>query len=332
MTELDFESDSFLTLLTDALRAGPGSPQWHEALRRLRAGGIEHADEYHLLVTAREHLESGKSYRSVRAGPGFTQRLMSALETDAALPSERRGPSTVSTIALASAAVVVVVLGTLGYWLFSSYMKPPGTRPDEKALFVNTIGWEDFAGELQPGWRKIGSLPVEVHRGALRHSSPATAPSESASQISGGGVVWDSAIASDEPFAVVANVRVHRPEENLIAQVFVTDQPDFRADNATSPHELVWLLQTRQAQVILPSGRIQAQSDLAEDFRGSLQVRVTIDEDQATVDLGDKHVWTGPHGLQRGKPRHVGVRFIKRSSDAGDGVVFQNVRVSTRQK
>ena len=60
MTELDFESDDFLSLLTDALRAGPGSPPWHEALQRLRAGGIQHADEYRLLVTAREHLESGR--------------------------------------------------------------------------------------------------------------------------------------------------------------------------------------------------------------------------------------------------------------------------------
>ena len=70
MTQLDFDSDAFLTLLTDALRAGPGSPQWHDALRTLRAGGIEHADEYRLLVAAREHLESGREYRSIRAGPG----------------------------------------------------------------------------------------------------------------------------------------------------------------------------------------------------------------------------------------------------------------------
>src|SRR6266480_850605 len=31
MPALDFESDQFLQLLTDALRAGPGSPEWHEA-------------------------------------------------------------------------------------------------------------------------------------------------------------------------------------------------------------------------------------------------------------------------------------------------------------
>jgi len=32
----EIESDPFFELLTDALRAGPGSPQWHQAVQRLR--------------------------------------------------------------------------------------------------------------------------------------------------------------------------------------------------------------------------------------------------------------------------------------------------------
>ena len=79
-TETQFESDADLKLLTDALRAGPASPQWHEAVTQLRAGGVNgsdaSADEYRLLVAARENLESGREYRSVRAGPGFTRKVM----------------------------------------------------------------------------------------------------------------------------------------------------------------------------------------------------------------------------------------------------------------
>ena len=82
MSTLDFESDQFLQLLTDALRAGPGSPEWHEAVETLRTNGIEQKDEYRLLISARENLEKGKEYRSVRAGPGFSRKLNEALDTE----------------------------------------------------------------------------------------------------------------------------------------------------------------------------------------------------------------------------------------------------------
>src|SRR5437773_747365 len=62
------ESDPLFTLLTDALRAGPGSPEWHQAVARLREDGANGSDEYKLLQTAREHLESGRDFRAVRAG------------------------------------------------------------------------------------------------------------------------------------------------------------------------------------------------------------------------------------------------------------------------
>src|SRR4051812_31470893 len=102
MTELDFDADQFLQLLTDALRAGPGSPEWHDAVTRLRDRGAAAADagsngtvqlhkEYQLLVAAREHLESGREYRSVRPGAVFTSRVMHAID-DEAERRARRGP------------------------------------------------------------------------------------------------------------------------------------------------------------------------------------------------------------------------------------------------
>ncbi len=36
----DIESNPLFGLLTDALRAGPGSPEWHQAIGRLRADGL----------------------------------------------------------------------------------------------------------------------------------------------------------------------------------------------------------------------------------------------------------------------------------------------------
>jgi hypothetical protein len=325
MTEVEFESDAFLSLLTEALRAGPGSPAWHEAIGRLRAGGIQYADEHRLLVRAREHLESGKSYRSVRAGPGFTQKLMSSIEQESARGT--RTPPTATTIAVVSAGVMLGVLLVIGYLLWTSADKPPAT-PDGNVLLVHTVTEATFEGSPPTDWRKVGRLPVEFTRSAMRLKLG----TETAA--TGGGVTWSQPIAPEEPFAVVASVRVHKPEENVVAQIFVSDQPEFSDENGTSPHELVWLIQGQQMQVILPSGRVAAQSEYPRDQRGSLTVSVTLDRDQASVEFGSsrERIWSGANGLDPGKPRYVGVRFLTRSKDAGDGVVFNSVRVNMRQK
>src|SRR3954471_10048772 len=82
MAQTNVEADPMFQLLTDALRAGPGSPEWHQAVGKLRAGGMEHGDEYQMLIDAREHLESGKEYRSVRAGAGFTRKLLDGIDRE----------------------------------------------------------------------------------------------------------------------------------------------------------------------------------------------------------------------------------------------------------
>src|SRR5580704_13188865 len=110
---LNIESEQFLTLLTEALRSGPASPEWHQAVGLLRSqnGSI---DEYKLLYTAREHLESGKSYRSVRAGPGFSREVFAQIERE---PSARKRPTFAFLIAIFAAmtilAVVVIVASIL---------------------------------------------------------------------------------------------------------------------------------------------------------------------------------------------------------------------------
>src|SRR5215218_9833460 len=103
MAQANVDADPLFQLLTDALRAGPGSPEWHQAVAKLREGGAEHADEYRLLITAREHLESGKDYRSVRAGPGFTRKLLDNLDKEqAGAGTKRRGVPTANLIATIS--------------------------------------------------------------------------------------------------------------------------------------------------------------------------------------------------------------------------------------
>src|SRR5437660_11897550 len=87
---LDFESDQKLRLLTDALRAGPGTPQWRAALDEFRpateaaAPTADEQQEYQLLLRAREDLASGRAYREVRAGPAFTRKIFEQIEREPA--------------------------------------------------------------------------------------------------------------------------------------------------------------------------------------------------------------------------------------------------------
>src|SRR5689334_2344561 len=91
MPEQNVESDPLFQLVTDALRAGPDSSEWREAVTAVRgAEGRPEADEYKLLIEAREHLESGKDYRSIRAGPAFTHRLLEKIDHEGK-PDKRDG-------------------------------------------------------------------------------------------------------------------------------------------------------------------------------------------------------------------------------------------------
>ena len=107
MPPANMETDPFFTLLTDALRAGPGSPQWHDAIASLRQQGLEGADEHRLLIEARENLESGREFRAVRAGPGFTRKLMSEIEKEPA-GGHKNGIPTATLIAIICGLLIVV--------------------------------------------------------------------------------------------------------------------------------------------------------------------------------------------------------------------------------
>ena len=71
----EVENDPFFQLLTDALRAGPASPPWREAVAKLREQGGDGpgpgSDEYRLLIEARQNLEVGKGLSPGPPRPGI---------------------------------------------------------------------------------------------------------------------------------------------------------------------------------------------------------------------------------------------------------------------
>ena len=264
MPETEFESDQFLRLLTDALRAGPASPEWHEAVTTLRERGDDGADELRLLVSARENLESGKEYRSVRAGPGFTRKLMTAVE-EQGVPQPRQGrpfSATPTIIVVISSLVLVGAIALIGYVI----SRGSGTSPAIDALantyFVNTTLEVSFDSSLPEDWRQIGSLPMDFSHGLRPNAEQVDADRP------GGGIVWSQSLKADQPVQIQVLLRMQRPAEGWIAQVFVADDANFTEDRGTSPHEFAWLYQAGQNQlkVITPGGRVEAQRAPAREY------------------------------------------------------------------
>src|SRR5437762_5633037 len=185
MPTLDFESDQFLQLLTDALRAGPGSPEWHEAVETLRSNGIAQKDEYGLLISARENLEKGKDYRSVRAGPGFGRKLNEALDAEA---TGKKGPPTTSVVAIVSAGVLLAAAAVLLYLLFPGGAPTAAIEKLSNTYFVDPILEHGFEYSIAKDFDRIGSLSIEAQRGL--HPSA----DDQSGALSGGGIVWTQKI------------------------------------------------------------------------------------------------------------------------------------------
>jgi hypothetical protein len=328
----DIETDPFFELLTDALRAGPGSPQWHQAVQKLRQNGGGGGDEYRLLVEAREHLESGRDYRAVRAGPGFTRRLFHEIE-EQGTPGSGAPTATIITIVSALAIIgVVVVVAVL-------MMRGGGTRPEQPQTdlaalyFPNDVASATFRDAIPAGWRTIGNLSLITDAG-LR---PAVMPMEVGDYM-GGGVVTESPLPADKPFAVEAVVTVPATAGDYIAEVFVSDSPDFDERRATSPREVVWLLEG-PSQKVMVGGRNEGRVEPVKGSARPMTVRIVVDPTRALVETRPGEgaaageatkLWAGPHGLDPNKPRYAGVRFIRGAGGSTDVASVRSVRVVAR--
>src|SRR6267142_1304266 len=166
-TETQFDSDQFLKLLTEALRAGPGSPQWHEAVNQLKSSSLADADEYRMLVNAREHLESGRDYRSIRAGPGFTRKVMAAIDEESAAASQSAAPPSATLIAILAAAGILAVVAIVLFIWYRGGPPPQPTASDlASTVFAQTIISTDFTQTqtIPPEWRAFGLAPEKASK------------------------------------------------------------------------------------------------------------------------------------------------------------------------
>jgi hypothetical protein len=324
MPDLDLESDQFLELLTDALLAGPGSPKWHQAITQLGAQGSK-AQQYKILIAAREYLESGKAYRTVRPGPEFTREILARIQTS----TFKRPLLRANLIALLCAALgLIVIVGLL--LLFTPADDPTKAAVDELAniYFTTTILATTFPSSLNPQWRDIGQLKLDASKQA-RHPAWVLPPTPG-TKDAGGGIVAATPIAANQPLVFEVALRVWGASPNTVAQVFLTDEPQFSSDRGTTPHELVWFLQNNLAKVAIPSPqpRIAGARKIAPS-PDPILVRITLNRDVAIIESVGNRLWAGQHHLDPAKPRYLGVRFIRRDTDKSDPLGLCSIKLLT---
>ena len=131
MPEVDIEADPFLKLLTDALRAGPGSPQWHEAVGKLRAArwpARASAQMNTRCSSAPGRIwPAGVTFAKCTPEPDSHRKLLTGLEKETT-GGVRRSLPTATIIAIAAGIIVLAVLAVVGWKLM------PGAEPGHGAI------------------------------------------------------------------------------------------------------------------------------------------------------------------------------------------------------
>lgn len=316
---MDIHSEQFEELLGEALRAGPGTPAWRQAVETLQAAGQE-GEEMAMLCRAREDLAAGREYRSVRAGPGFTRKLMTRLEREN--PTQWQLP-TANIVTIVAIAIIVLAVGGAAWMVFKPAPSRPGsTTVDlQETFFVNALVNESFGSPDPRGFARLGLLPV-VCDGGMK----VEVRSRAGDQHVGGGYYYATGLEPEKAYAAESVIAVERPDTELVTQVFISDRPEFAAGTGLSQHELVCLVEGGKLRVMLPDGKSAAEVALPER---EATIRMRFDQGSAVVELGGKTIWSGRHLLSGDAPRYVGVRHLTLGGDKSTGVVVKSLRVMT---
>ena len=296
-----FETDDLLKLLTDALRRGPGSPQWQQAVARLADPATPNRDELQLLITVRERLESGKPYRQVRPGASFTRAVFEKIDADVADTGGGDAPRR-SILPLLVAAVSLVVLAIAASVLLTWLSHGTGDVQElSRQLFVTSLRKWDFAGPRLPSdLDRVGSLALESRGGAMR---PDRGPPPTYPPI---GVAF-----AKLPFDLVKPICVE-------AQVNFGQGPGFVGIFAGPVPPAATGLGANEVMITCGANTVSAggSDGLSKDppasrplAPGDHTLRLKISRVAAVAEIDGQLVWTGPH--EAWNTAIVGVRFTK---------------------
>jgi hypothetical protein len=324
---VDPQSEQFMELLTDALRSGPGSPEWHQAVKMLRASN-QTMDEYSLLYTARERLESGKEYRSVRPGTGFSRKVMAGIEEQSNAPA---AVPSANIIALIAAAVMLVIVVIIGIFLLK------GSNPDQQAIeeltskiFGNKVLSTQFTApapttnpDIPEGWVRFGEIPLAIKANELRPTTLSSSTDASAYKV--GGLITAASLSATEPLEVDVLAHLIKSTDDAIVEVFISDEP-ITNQNAAAGRALVWQFKAGEARVFLADGSAAPHAEKLGNHR-DVAMKIVLNRDTAIVDTAGQRLFAGPHLLSATQPRYVGIRFRRRAADKGDRLGILSVAI-----
>ena len=324
-------------MLTDALRAGPGTPEWGRAVQQFKNG---QSAEFRALLKARQRLEAGKAYRALDSSPHLTEAVLACIAAEA-LPRPRRVAQLFSHFAISSksavalfsvAATLLVVVG--GLYFESRYLqndtgeRSPINFPNmhRGGLLTSTAGFSSFDGVIPASWKPIGSLRVEARHG-LRLAGGVKQIDQS------GGIVWADPISPAKPFKIQARVR-YQGSAAVSPEIFLTDDGTFDDNRpADQNHEFAWTVLNDRPQVRLADRTLAAAGDsilAGQSF--TLAVDIKFDGPTATVETnmgGHCSHWTGLSQLASGKPLYMGMRLVVHGAHKDDCVAVETVRLAT---
>lgn len=336
-TDPDIAADPSVAQLADALRAGPGSPEWHAVVTRLRREGVEPegtaTGEQKMLVAVRELLEQGKDYRTVRAGPGFTRKLMRRIDEERSAGNRGSGAPMSTMIAIVGGLLVTaIVAGIVVVVIRSSGGGIEGQKSRLRAKrFDSVIATASFDGKVPEGWSTIGELPLDASAGL------GVAVTQPAATERAAGIESIATIDADEGGVIEALVRVPS-DPRTVVQLFVRDHragaTTVSATAATPASgafsgELAWVLQDGKSRVALPpNGKFAGAGVPFEAGTDGVLVRVAIGERVAIVTAGTREIYAGPSNLSDNEPRTFGIRFLTKGSRAATEAIVLSARVA----
>jgi len=299
MEAAEFETDALLKLLTDAIRRGPGSPEWHEAVARIQGVGAQGADEYRLLMDVRDRLESGRAYREISAGPEFTRQLFSELDKPVV---------TRSTTRLMITLVCLLLLA--GSALFLMKMITEGKKP---AQSTEQLASQLFTTSVQE-WSFGGAFPADLkQRGALRTSGALRIDTDKDASLPASAAVWSESPVDDSRGTCIESVIQFRPGGDTRVAVVVGDpqQSDaLSADMGDTGFSVVVQGKSFDIKKALPAG--------------AYTLRIKINPTVAVVEVNGQQIWSGEHHLPQ---RIIPSIRLTRQTDSGGEIRVESLRV-----
>lgn len=297
MEAVEFEQDDMLRLLTDALRRGPGSPEWRDALQRLSANPSPDLDEYKLLLQARENIEMGKSYREVRAGPGFTRDLMQKLDAEASITQPMKFAPIVAAI-----SGLLILLAIL--WIGVKIASGPGSTGRQELterLFVNVVHQYKFDDAQPDDLKSIGAVKLEAKNGL--HIA------DTGKELAATAVCTTSPVDISKGICVETRAIVTPDVSGQRLQVFISDEQP-----TGDPHrELAVMIDGQNARLLSET----SVSTSPVNFSGTANIRIRVNSTAAIVECNGQPIFSGSHNLDAAKPKYIGLRFVREGTQTG---------------